>query len=463
MQTIKEKSQIAEKEWSKSYDVLWKVVNKKQLKVGAEVGVAYGGHSEKILEKTKAFLFSIDPYKNFESYDDPMNISQKKFDQLYKFTKERLAKFKNRSKLLRLTSAKAVNKIDKLDFIYIDADHSYDGVKNDIVLWFNKIKVGGIIAGHDYNHPNFTGVKRAVDEFFNRFNWKINYYPSGVWWVEKKKINISFIIPAFNCADTLVETVNSIYSTNFEDGDEVIIVDDMSTDKTLELATNLKKKNKDLKVFRHKINKGGGAARNTAVENAKNPLIFCLDSDNILTNKSIEKLKKSLINNYREAISFAELKFFQKNKNNITHSWKFNKESYGLNDFFVTYRHPSASGNYLYTKNSWLKAGRYPEDVQALDTWGFGFRQIASNFKIYVLKDSFYFHRVSTSSYWNRESKKNNLSLLAITIILPHLDKLDKKIISNILNIKKVDKWFNEIEKSKKPKFISSFLEKIKI
>lgn len=58
------------------------------------------------------------------------------------------------------------------DMIYIDGDHSYNGVKKDITVAFDKIKPGGYIMGHDYemnmtkarNMYNF-GVKRAVDEF----------------------------------------------------------------------------------------------------------------------------------------------------------------------------------------------------------------------------------------------------------------------------------------------------------
>jgi hypothetical protein len=58
------------------------------------------------------------------------------------------------------------------DMIYIDGDHSYNGVKKDITVAFNKIKNGGYIMGHDYemnmakarNVYDF-GVKRAVDEF----------------------------------------------------------------------------------------------------------------------------------------------------------------------------------------------------------------------------------------------------------------------------------------------------------
>jgi glycosyltransferase involved in cell wall biosynthesis len=47
---------------------------------------------------------------------------------------------------------------------------------------------------------------------------------------------ISFIIPAYNCQRTLAETVESIYKSNFTEGDEIIIIDDASTDDTLALA-----------------------------------------------------------------------------------------------------------------------------------------------------------------------------------------------------------------------------------
>ena len=52
-----------------------------------------------------------------------------------------------------------------VDFVFIDADHVYDRVKEDILAWLPKVKPGGIIAGHDYNaaHP---GVLQAVPEIF---------------------------------------------------------------------------------------------------------------------------------------------------------------------------------------------------------------------------------------------------------------------------------------------------------
>ncbi|NIT59155.1 MAG: hypothetical protein GWN00_23910, partial [Aliifodinibius sp.] len=41
-----------------------------------------------------------------------------------------------------------------LDFVYIDADHRFDHVMQDIILWFKKIRRGGILSGHDYDFGN---------------------------------------------------------------------------------------------------------------------------------------------------------------------------------------------------------------------------------------------------------------------------------------------------------------------
>ena len=61
---------------------------------------------------------------------------------------------------------------------------------------------------------------------------------------------ISFIIPAYNCADTIVESIDSIFNGNFEDGDEVIIVNDASTDKTWQIINDLQKNTQLLKRCR---------------------------------------------------------------------------------------------------------------------------------------------------------------------------------------------------------------------
>jgi predicted O-methyltransferase YrrM len=54
-----------------------------------------------------------------------------------------------------------------MDFIFIDGDHRYGTVVKDIKKALELVSNNGIIAGHDYGHPDWTGVKKAVDEFFD--------------------------------------------------------------------------------------------------------------------------------------------------------------------------------------------------------------------------------------------------------------------------------------------------------
>jgi predicted O-methyltransferase YrrM len=66
------------------------------------------------------------------------------------------------------------------DFIFIDGDHRYDSVIRDIYGSLKLLKSGGILAGHDYTHQDWPGVKRAVDELFpNR------ELVDSIWWTQK--------------------------------------------------------------------------------------------------------------------------------------------------------------------------------------------------------------------------------------------------------------------------------------
>ena len=56
-----------------------------------------------------------------------------------------------------------------LDFVFLDSDHSYDAMIQELLAWMPKIKLGGILAGHDYypDHPEYCGVYAAVNTLFN--------------------------------------------------------------------------------------------------------------------------------------------------------------------------------------------------------------------------------------------------------------------------------------------------------
>jgi predicted O-methyltransferase YrrM len=66
-----------------------------------------------------------------------------------------------------------------LDFVFIDADHSYEAVKDDIACWKSKVRRGGWLGGHDYNQK-FPGVVRAVDE---AFGFGVKRWDGSIWGV----------------------------------------------------------------------------------------------------------------------------------------------------------------------------------------------------------------------------------------------------------------------------------------
>lgn len=144
---------------------------------GAEVGVQRGNFSAAILTAWRgSTLYSIDPWREFPSsqYVDVSNVSQSAQDDLYREAVAQLRPFGSRSRILRQTSGEAILAIrdNQLDFVYIDAQHHYEAAKEDIDLWFPKVRPGGLLAGHDYldgqRESGPYGVKTAVDEFVAR-------------------------------------------------------------------------------------------------------------------------------------------------------------------------------------------------------------------------------------------------------------------------------------------------------
>ena len=334
---------------------------------------------------------------------------------------------------------------DRLDFVYLDSDYSYDCIWKDLCTWYGKVRDGGIIGGKNYDSVNFPGVKKAVDEFFLRFEAKINLAGQGLWWLEKQELHISFFMPAYNCANTVQDSIESILESNFAAGDELIIVNDGSTDNTKVILNELAQKYPQLTVLEHKRNRGGGAARNTAVENTHHPILFCLDADNLLASESIQPLKKFLINSGADVAAFQELRYFTNgDSSKITHKWVFPPQEITLSDCLANPVVPGASGNYIFTRDSWKRAGGYPE-YNFLDTWGFGFRQLATGSKMAILPETYYYHRYGHESYWVRETKKNNVSLLAIQIIIPYLGLIKDEDIDYIFSPAGRYTWFENL------------------
>jgi Methyltransferase domain len=143
---------------------------------GVEVGVQFGAFSHALLKVWKGrCLYSIDPWRFFPpeaNYVDVANRNQAQQDEIFRKAQELLRPFGERSQILRHTSEEAAPKFraHQLDFVYLDAQHHYEAIVQDIDLWWPKVRPGGILGGHDYldgllKIAGDFGVKSAVDDF----------------------------------------------------------------------------------------------------------------------------------------------------------------------------------------------------------------------------------------------------------------------------------------------------------
>jgi hypothetical protein len=151
--------------------------------VGVEIGVQRGDFSAQILEIVKPrrlHLVDCWQYQNDEVYDnDSANVSDNIQSEYMQIVIDRFKKQIGESRIIihHQFSDIVVEEFSDnyFDWIYIDANHSYDAVKKDLQLYYPKVKNGGLICGDDYIDYGYYGVIAAVNDFVSENHLKINY------------------------------------------------------------------------------------------------------------------------------------------------------------------------------------------------------------------------------------------------------------------------------------------------
>jgi hypothetical protein len=174
------------------------LINDLGLKTGIEIGVQMGGYSKYLLENTNMFLYMVDPWVFIPGFKDISNVDNGIQEQRYQITLNTVKPFVGRYKVIRKFSLDAVNDFEdnSLDFIYLDADHSYKAVAQDLLAWYPKLKEGGLFSGHDFVDgddicgSNF-GVRSAVLDFLKTHNHVVDTVtdisdPFPNWWFIKE-------------------------------------------------------------------------------------------------------------------------------------------------------------------------------------------------------------------------------------------------------------------------------------
>lgn len=149
---------------------------------GCEIGTHKGINALQILKHLNIKkLVLIDSWENYGDYKE---YGSENLSLLMLKSKKLLKNYLDRIEFKKAYSHHVANIFpsEQFDFIYIDSNHKYKYVKQDIEDYYPKIKKGGVLCGHDIN---FTGVFRAVLEFITKN--KIKVFTGGQdWWVIKK-------------------------------------------------------------------------------------------------------------------------------------------------------------------------------------------------------------------------------------------------------------------------------------
>jgi hypothetical protein len=149
---------------------------------GAEIGVADGQNSLTLCRSIPNLeLLCVDPWQvylgNPRAHDNQ--------EEMFRLAQKRLSPF--RTVFVRAMSMDAARDVvdNSLDFVYIDGNHCFDFVMQDLIEWSKKVRAGGIVSGHDYYRFRWAGVVDAVDAY-------VKAHQIHEWFVTDEKKEISF-------------------------------------------------------------------------------------------------------------------------------------------------------------------------------------------------------------------------------------------------------------------------------
>ena len=157
--------------------------------IGIEIGVKQATFSHVLLSGwNNSKLYLVDPWEDQDKsvYDEDIHNHESD----YNIAIQKLTDFEDRYEVVRKYSNDAHSNFanHSVDFIYVDGNHSYEGVKSDLELFYPKLKYGGVMMGDDYHVHELEkvfgfdfGVTKAVNEFAinHRHNLSLQYF--GDW------------------------------------------------------------------------------------------------------------------------------------------------------------------------------------------------------------------------------------------------------------------------------------------
>jgi len=194
---------------------------------------------------------------------------------------------------------------------------------------------------------------------------------------------ISVVIPCYNQAQYLPDTLNSILAQTYQDW-ECIMVDDESTDNTPDIARQYMAKDNRFKYVRQK-NRGLSGSRNTGLRMAQGEFVFSLDSDDMVDSKYMETALNLFISNPKIKLVYSTVHLFGC-YDEIWAGPKYSFETLLWNNILT----PCA----IFRKIDFERAGPYNENMKkGLEDWDFWLSMLGKDDEVFRIEEPMFLYR----------------------------------------------------------------------
>lgn len=227
-----------------------------------------------------------------------------------------------------------------------------------------------------------------------------------------EKTIISIIVPVYNVEKYLLDCLNSIAKQNLHNV-EVLLINDGSTDKSGDICQKFVNKYDYFKMIEQK-NGGLSSARNTGLSNASGEYVQFIDSDDILTEGSVDKIL-NYINLYKpDTLKIGFDRFTENipdtngaNKNSVIFESGYQSLQKLMENIYDNYSWSYIAKKKIYTKNHIVfPEGRNYEDMATT------YKILANSQYCLILNEKLYLYRIREGSISNHKNKKNAEDLL---------------------------------------------------
>lgn len=244
----------------------------------------------------------------------------------------------------------------------------------------------------------------------------------------------SIIVPAFNVEKYIRETLTSIQNQIYEDF-EVIIAEDCSTDKTLDIINHFVTTDKRFKLIKNNVHSGPGTSRNNALKTAKGDYIACADADDKVDAHFLKLVAESFDKTDATAV-WVKSDILWENENKITPMVTFPDLQF-LPEGLFTLTPKNISSFPAYSWNKVFRKDTINEDIKWSD--GLLFEDVEFYYRFYLQNPNIYV--INKSLYLYRRHDK---SIMSTSVIDKSYHKNLFTVIENIYRFMKEKNMFDE-------------------